>query len=546
MTDPRKFFQLAIIAVVAWMAVFSSPTAVAQAQLVAPPPQEEIAVPPNNSEARAISRAHALRSIDMLTTRSLALGAMVDRAANHGPKWLSAPVLLGVSAARYLASALLVLLVALFTWQLMRVIRRFAGHIEQLKEQTWPRMLLSAVRKPVAMAIWIYTAFFAITQVAYAMDTRPATARFFSGLTYVGLTVASFWLLMRLIRGAQHKLQRRADRTESVLDNVLVPVVGTALRLLVPLVTAFILLGAIDLPENWEWVGTKLLAMMLIGSVAFLIIRAASVAEKALLRLNRLDVADNLRARQIYTQVSVVRKLIVAGAIFLAVACILMLFQPVRQLGTSILASAGIAGVVLGFAAQKTLGNVFAGIQIAISQPIRIDDVVIVEGEWGRIEDITLTFVTVRIWDLRRLVLPINYFIEKPFQNWTRKSANLLNAVYIYADYTLPVETLRIEFKRLLDETPLWDQQTWVLQITDSTPQSMEIRALMSTKDASTGWDLKCFVREGLVRFIQKEFPDSLPRIRTELHRDVASHVHPAPAPVPEASSSPGIEEEAG
>jgi small-conductance mechanosensitive channel len=227
-----------------------------------------------------------------------------------------------------------------------------------------------------------------------------------------------------------------------------------------------------------------------------------------------------------------------------------MLFQPVRQLGTSILASAGIAGVVLGFAAQKTLANLFAGIQIAISQPIRIDDIVVVEGEWGRIEDITLTFVTVCIWDRRRLVLPINYFIDKPFQNWTRTSADLLNSVFIHADYMLPVAALRKELKRLLDENPLWDKKAWVLQVTDSTPQTMEIRCLMSSSDASKGWNLKCEIREGLVDFIQHNFPECLPRIRADLHRDGPSPpstlmpavtAEPPPAPsarVPDAGIS--------
>ncbi|MCP5545628.1 MAG: mechanosensitive ion channel [Akkermansiaceae bacterium] len=305
-----------------------------------------------------------------------------------------------------------------------------------------------------------------------------------------------------------------------MLDNVLVPVTGTALRLLVPLLCLVFVRGAVHFPEHIDWMAGKSLAILFIASIAYLVVRTTNVSVRALMRVNRMDVADNLRAREIHTQAAVIRKIVVVSTIFLGVACTLMLFQPVRQLGTSLLASAGIAGIVLGFAAQKTLGNLFAGIQIAFSQPIRLDDVVIVEGEWGRIEDITLTFVTVQIWDDRRLILPINYFIEHPFQNWTRKSADLLNSVFLYTDYTLPIDPLRAELKRLLDASPLWDRRAWVLQVTDMTPDAMEIRCLMTSSDAPKGWDLKCEIREGLIKYIQEKHPDCLPRTRAELRRD--------------------------
>lgn len=521
-------------------AVIISP--LAEAAPAEDPVPTEVAAPAAKPGETA-TRQHARKVSNVLTARSIALGNAVDRTAISGPGWLrSEPILHGVNAARWLASTVLLALLGLLTWQILVRFRDWGRRPDATGMPSWPRMLLAAVRKPLALTLWIYGAFFAFALVANATRDGLAATRALSSLTYAGLTIAGFWLLMRVIRVAQRKLQKWADESDSLLDSVLVPVVGTALRLLVPLVGLFILLGAVKLSPTWEWLGSKVLAILLIGSVAYLVIRATTVSEKALLRANRIDVADNLRARQIYTQVSVLRKIVTAGSIFLAVACVLMLFQPVRQLGTSILASAGIAGVVLGFAAQKTLSNLFAGIQIAISQPIRIDDVVIVEGEWGRIENITLTFVTVCIWDLRRLVLPINYFLENPFQNWTRNSADLINSIYIYADYTLPVEPLRLELKRLLDENPHWNKKVWVLQVTDATAQAMEIRCLMSSNDASKGFDLKCAVREGMVRYIQTNFPDSLPRVRTELHRDVARHMHPEPAITPEISSSPGLE----
>jgi small-conductance mechanosensitive channel len=196
---------------------------------------------------------------------------------------------------------------------------------------------------------------------------------------------------------------------------------------------------------------------------------------------------------------------------------ILMTFSEVRHIGVSILASAGIFGVVLGFAAQKTLGNFIAGIQIAIAQPIRLDDVVIIEGEWGWIEEITLTFVVVRIWDLRRMVVPISYFLEKPFQNWTRTSADLLGTVFIYTDYTVPVDEMRKELTRILESSPKWDKKVNVLQVSDTTDRSVELRALMSAADSPTAWDLRCEVREKLLEFLQKRFPGSLPRTRVEM-----------------------------
>jgi small-conductance mechanosensitive channel len=197
----------------------------------------------------------------------------------------------------------------------------------------------------------------------------------------------------------------------------------------------------------------------------------------------------------------------------------LMVFQPVRQLGTAMIASAGVAGIVIGFAAQKSLGTLLAGFQIAMTQPIRIDDVVIVEGGWGKIEEITLTYVVVRIWDLRRLVVPITYFIEKPFQNWTRTSADILGTVMLQVDYTIPVDAVRQELTRILEESPNWDRKVNGLQVTEAKEKTLELRALMSSSDASKSWDLRCEVREKLVAFIQEHYPASLPLVRARLDR---------------------------
>lgn len=231
----------------------------------------------------------------------------------------------------------------------------------------------------------------------------------------------------------------------------------------------------------------------------------------------RIDVDDNLEERKIITQLHYVKRLVAVVATILALALILLQFEQVREIGTGLLASAGVAGIIIGFAAQKTLSNLLAGFLIAFTQPIRIDDVVVVEGEWGRIEEITLTYVVVRIWDERRLVLPLQYFIEKPFQNWTRTSADILAYVFLYTDYRLPVDPLRTELGRILRSTDLWDGRVNVLQVTDADRSTIEVRALMSASNSSRAWDLRCLVREQLVVFIQENYPECLPRTRVEL-----------------------------
>lgn len=257
--------------------------------------------------------------------------------------------------------------------------------------------------------------------------------------------------------------------------------------------------------------------LVLIGSVAWLVIRTTRAVEDYVLTNFDVTVKDNLKARGIHTQFRVFKRIIISIVAVLAGGLMLMTFPQVRHLGTSILASAGIVGLIVGFAAQKSLATVLAGIQIAITQPIRLDDVVIVENEWGRVEEITLTYVVVRIWDLRRLVLPITYFIEKPFQNWTRVTADILGTVFLYTDYTVPVEAVRAELERILKGSANWDGKVCVLQVTNATERALELRALMSAADASIAWGLRCEVREKLIKFIQQDYPQALPKTRAVL-----------------------------
>jgi small-conductance mechanosensitive channel len=234
--------------------------------------------------------------------------------------------------------------------------------------------------------------------------------------------------------------------------------------------------------------------------------------------MHRYDItaADNLRARRVQTQMTVLRRLAFGMIGILALGLILYTFHHTRlwQAGAGLLASAGLATLVLATAAKSTVSNLLAGIQIAFTEPIRLDDVVIVDGQWGRIEEITTAYVVVCIWNLQRLIVPLSYFIENPFQNWTRQSANLMGTFFLYTDYTCPIEPLRDELTKILKSTALWDGKVNVLQVTELTPQAMQIRALMSAADSSKLWDLRCYVREKMIAFVQQNYPQCLPKQR--------------------------------
>jgi small-conductance mechanosensitive channel len=260
----------------------------------------------------------------------------------------------------------------------------------------------------------------------------------------------------------------------------------------------------------------RLVEIALTVSFAFILIRAIRVLEDIVYYKYDLSKTDNLKERKIRTQLQFIRKFTIVLIILLTIAAVLLSFENMRKIGAGLLTGVGLGGIIIGFAAQRSLGNLLAGFQIAFTQPIRIDDVLIVENEWGRVEEITLTYVVLRLWDERRLILPINYFIEKPFQNWTRSSSELLATVYLYMDYTIPVEEVRAEFMRLLKASPLWDGKASALQVTDSKEKTIELRALMSARNSGEAFDLRCFVRENLITFIQKNFPGSLPKTRND------------------------------
>lgn len=260
--------------------------------------------------------------------------------------------------------------------------------------------------------------------------------------------------------------------------------------------------------------------IVIIFSITWLLIKIIGLGRGQVLKRYDSDEKDNLKARKIHTQFKIIERILVAVVIIIALAVALMTFEGIRKIGVSLFASAGVAGIIIGFSAQKLIGNVLAGFQLALAQPIRLDDVVIVEGEWGRIEEITLTYVVVSIWDKRRLIVPTTYFIEKPFQNWTRESAEILGTVFIYTDYTVPFDKLREELTRILKTDKNWDGKVDVLQVTNATEKTVEIRALMSAVDSPTAWDLRVYVREKLIEYLQKNHPECLPRTRVILEKE--------------------------
>jgi len=311
-------------------------------------------------------------------------------------------------------------------------------------------------------------------------------------------------------------LRRAARRSQNVTDDSLATRArGPARWLLVAIAVQATLLHVAPASELFDAI-RHLVRLLVIGSVGWLVAAFLRVAEDIVSRRYRIDVRDNLQARTVQTQVRVLRRLAGVTIVILTAGVMLMTFPGIRQLGTTLLASAGVVGLMIGMAARPLFANLIAGVQIALTQPIRLDDVVIVEGEWGRIEEIRSTYVVVAIWDERRLIVPLSNFIEKPFQNWTRTSAKLLGTVSLHVDYTIPVEEARAELNRILDASPHWDKRASSVQLTDAGRETVEMRLLMSAADSSAAWDLRCEVREKMIAWLRRAHPECLPKRRVE------------------------------
>ncbi len=269
-------------------------------------------------------------------------------------------------------------------------------------------------------------------------------------------------------------------------------------------------------PDTAGWLA-RLLLIAIVGLIGWAAITALHIAADLYLRQFRIDTDDNLLARKHVTQVRVLQRTADVLVAIVAIGAALMTFEPVRQYGVSLFASAGVAGIVAGLAARPVLSNLFAGVQLAMTQPIRIDDAVIVENEWGTIEEITSIYVVLKLWDWRRMIVPLTYFIEKPFQNWTRESSALIGSALLYVDYRAPVEAIREKFTTIIKQSKRWDGRVVALQVTDAKEHTIELRCLMSASSAGKTFDLRCEVREQLIDFLQREHPEALPRQRADL-----------------------------
>lgn len=275
--------------------------------------------------------------------------------------------------------------------------------------------------------------------------------------------------------------------------------------------------------QAWPWAGrlielmNRITPLLIVTATAFLTVRIVRALFEVLRERFDLNVADNLRARRATTQLLVLERVVTTIVLVVALSLFLMTIPEVRQYGASLLASAGVAGLVVGLAAQQTIANVLAGIQIAITQPVRIDDAVVIDGEWGRIEEITLTYVVVRVWDKRRLVVPITYLLQHPFQNWTRTNASIIGTVFLHVDYTCDIDALRKAQSSFLAASPLWDGEVDVIQVTEAGERTVQLRSLVSAADSGQAWDLRTEVREHLIRYLRQNQPTALPRQRMRL-----------------------------
>lgn len=386
--------------------------------------------------------------------------------------------------------------------------------------KAWHLAVFEAVGRPLYLLIWVFGAYFALAPLLVKLPPGAevdAGREMFAKLFDLGVFCVVVWLFVRLTRVIDLRLEQWAAHTKSTMDEFLVPLLGKGLRAIVPVAAVVLALPLIGLPPAYNDVAAKASSLMIVAAVAWFLSSSIQSGRDLLLTKYDMTSADNLRARAVHTQVKVIAKSLYVALGILTLGSALMVFNEVRHFGASLLASAGLLSIIAGLAAQSTLTNLFAGFQLALAQPIRLDDVVIVEGAWGRVEEITLTYVVVHVWDDTRMVAPLSYFITKPFQNWTRVSANIMGQVHFWADYTLPVNEIRPVVGRIVAGCALWDKRYWNLQVVEASDNAVQLRILATASDSSKAWDLRCQIREEVIAYLQEHYPSSLPRMRAAL-----------------------------
>ncbi|WP_419419567.1 mechanosensitive ion channel family protein [Legionella sp. D16C41] len=334
---------------------------------------------------------------------------------------------------------------------------------------------------------------------------------------YFSLALSFYWLFTRVINNVTKYLLSTSFLTAHQTSSILLPFFSSILKTIVFLIVFNALIPYLGLPSQFSYFLDKLSSCLIICAISWILFKLVHIAEQLLLHRYASNPDNDALARKIYTQTLILKRIAMAIIAILTAGAILMLFDNVRALGASVLTTAGVIGLVLTFTAQRSLGSLFSGLEIALTQPIKIGDAVVIEKEFGIVEEINFRNVIIKLWDWRRLVVPTNYFLENSFQNWSREASNnLIGTVYLYVDFTLPVDELRTELKQVLTNSALWDGKVCSIQVSDVQDRVMELRILSSARTPSDAWDLRCEVREKLVDFIVKHHPTSLPVTRTK------------------------------
>ena len=439
-----------------------------------------------------------------------------------GP-WSQQYLFLQVTPAK-LVLGLLSALIILLLLQIVRFLlkRQYLKPRFDAAQHYWVGGLLRALRKGIGIFAWVTASFFFVSpllpHVAIALNSQipfQLISRLVEIGYYLSFVVFAFYAV-RLVDGwlnqlAQPQPRRWYDPT--------FPLLGKLLYYNFLLTAFHYFIDLLRLPGSTAALTSKIVGIVSILVNTVMVIQIVRTLEDIALGHTELHNYDTYRYRGLQTRLRVLRQLVIFVLVIISAATILTNFDPVRQIGTGLLASAGVAGVIVGLAAQKSLSTIIAGLQIALTNPMKIDDVVVVDGEYGQIEEISLTYVVVRAWDQRRLILPITYFLDKSFQNWTRSSSELLGTVFLYVDYIVSIDGIRDEAKRIVSESVLWDKRVFAVQVTDWKTDSVEIRILVSADSSSKLFDLRCEVREKLLTYLQQREPSPFPKIRNVVAR---------------------------
>jgi small-conductance mechanosensitive channel len=486
----------------------------------APPTPVETPSPKNVVEAVANPNKATSHDFDIeYFSRSFAFS--IDRLSVQlsealGP-WSRQNLFLEITSAKIILG-ILSALVALVILQIVRFLLAAVHRRKEPSARFWIGGILRAVRKGIGIFFWVTAIFLFVSpllpHIALGLHNEGIFS-LVSKLTELGYFAALIVFCYFMIQLINSWLTTRAEREPRQWYYPAFPFLGKLLFYNFILIALQLFLNLLQLPGLDQPLSSKFvsIASAVVNCITF--IQMIKAVEDMLIGRSSLRDYDVYKFRGFQTRLRVLRQLLVFLVTIISIGVILMNIDAVRQVGTGLLASAGVAGVIIGFAAQKSLSTIIAGLQIALTSPMKIEDVVIVEGEYGTIEEITLTYVVVKLWDLRRMILPVTYFLDKPFQNWTRTSSELIGTVFLYTDFMIPTEEIRHAGEQIVAASPLWDKRMYAAQVTDWKNETVEIRILVSSDTAGHLFDLRCEVREKLLAYLQQRNPQAFPRVRT-------------------------------